>query len=312
MDNATESACKTFDIAPTDELAQGRLFKGFLQAKSVDLAARTVSGLASTINLDRDGDVVLPSAFRKDLKRFLATNAPFLAAHRHRAEDGAPTQIGWVMSARVTAAALECVFRYAITEAAEQWWRLASDAEGKGHAFSVGFLPRRALRGSVADALRAYPELADTFREAGLKGEDMVTVYTEAELLEISACPVPSNRQSLQLLSAKLFGMEDGDGAKAMEQLKALVVEAVESAISNPKSEIRNLLQAAIDNITSDLAVEIDRQFCELKSLLPDSVNPIEDASAREGSSGAGEAAAGKARAIEMRRAADALRGQTT
>ena len=309
MDNDPQTTVKTFDIAPTDELAQGRIVKGFLQAKTVNLAARTVDGIASTISLDRDGDVVLPSAFRKDLKRFLATNAPFLAAHRHRSDDGAPTQIGWVMTARVTATALECTFRYAVTEAAEQWWQLASDAEGKGHAFSVGFLPHRALRGSVADALRAYPELADTFREAGLKGEDMVTVYTEAELLEISACPVPSNRQSLQLLSAKLFGMDEGDGAKATDELKKLVAESLESAIRNPQSAIRSLLQAAIDNIVSDLAVELDRQFCEIKSLLPDIVNPNEDPSAREGSSGDDEAAAGKARAMDMRRAADALRG---
>jgi hypothetical protein len=293
------TACKTFDIAPTDELAQGRLVKGFLQSKSVKADARTVDGLASTISLDRDGDVILPAAFRKDVRRFLATNAPFLAAHKHRSEDGGPTQIGWVMDAKVTSTALQCTFKYAITDAAEQWWKLASDPDGKGHAFSVGFLPRQYITGTVADLIGQFPELADVFRAAGRKNEDRAVVYTQVELLEISACPVPSNRESLQLLSAKLFGM--ADGAKAVEQLKALVAEAVESAIRNPQSAIRNLL--------SDLAVEIDRQFSEIKALLPDNVNPQSCASAREEHAGDDDAAAGRSRALEMRRAADALRG---
>jgi hypothetical protein len=308
-DAGAVTGCKTVDIAASDELAQGRIVKGFLQSKSVNKDARTADGLASTISLDRDGDVILPSAFRKDLKRFLATNAPFLAAHRHRSEDGSPTQIGWVMTAKVTATALQCTFQYAITDAAEQWWKLASDPAGKGHAFSVGFVPRRAIRGSVADAVRAYPELADVFKEAGLKGDDMVTVYTEVELLEISACPVPSNRQSLQLLSAKLFGMEDG--AKATEELQKLIADSLESAIRNPQSAIRNLLQASIDNVISDFAVELDRQFAAVKSLLPDFVNPQADGSAREPAGEDDDAAAGKARAKDMRRAADALRGGT-
>ena len=310
LNNDPQTACKTFDIAPTDELAKDRLVKGFLQSKSVNMDARTVDGLASTISLDRDGDVILPAAFRKDVKRFLGTNAPFLAAHVHRSDDGTPTQIGWVMTAKVTATALQCTFQYALTDAAEQWWKIASDPAGKGHAFSVGFIPSRAMSGSVADAVRAYPELVDVFREAGLKAEDMVTVYTEVELLEISAVPVPSNRQSLQLLSAKLFDVEDGE--KATEELQKLMALAVESAISNPKSQIRNLLQAAIDNITTDLAIELDRQFAEIKSLLPDIVNPHTESSAREDLGEAGDAAAGKARALDMRRAADALLGRKT
>jgi len=307
MDNDPKSAVKTFAIAPTDELAQGCLLKGFIESKTVNLAARSVDGIASTINIDRDGDVILPAALARDLSRFLATNAPFLAAHRHRSEDGSPTQIGWVTRAAATPTDVRCTFQYAITDVAQEWWKLASDPAGKGHAFSIGFIPLKAVRGSAADAVKAYPELAAVVKAAHLRDGDPLTVYTELELLEISACPVPSNRQSLQLLSAKLFGLEDGDGAKATEQLKALVVEAVESAIRNPQSAISDLLQAAIDNLTSDLPVEIDRQFCELKSLLPDNVNPIGDGCAREPAAGDDDAAAAVARAMAMAKAADAF-----
>jgi len=302
MNNAPKTALKQVDIAPTDELAQGRIVKGFLQSKTVNADARTVDGLASTISLDRDGEVILPSAFRKDLKRFLGTNAPFLAAHRHRSDDGTPTQIGWVMDARVTATALQCTFKYASTDMGEQWWKLAADADGKGHAFSVGFIPRQYITGTVGDLVGQFPELADVFRQAGRKNEDRSVVYTQVELLEISACPVPSNRESLQLLSAKLFGMDDG--VKATEELRKLVAEAVESAFRPGAPG-----QSAIQNCFSDLAVEIDRQFSEIKVLLPDTVNPNAESSAREDSGDEDGAAADQARALDMRRAADALRG---
>ena len=315
-DNDPKTPVKTVDIDPSDELAQGRIVKGFLQGKTVDRDARTVDGLASTISLDRDGDVILPSAFRKDLKRFLASNAPFLAAHRHRSDDGTPTQIGWVMGGRVTATELRCTFKYAATDIGEQWWLLASDENGKGHAFSVGFIPRRYISGTVADAVRAYPELREVFRAAGRKDTDRVLVYTELELLEISGCPVPSNRDSLQLIAAKLFGKdgEGADGAKASDELRKLIAESVEQAIGGAfaeQSPARRILQAAIDNITTDLAVEIDRQISELRALMPDNVNPTGDGgqAARPPDAGDDDAAQGQKRA-RQREAADAFRGK--
>ena len=306
MNSDPKTTLKQVDIAPSDELAQGRLVKGFLQAKTVNADARTVEGLASTISLDRDGDVILPAAFRKDINRFLGTNAPFLAAHRHRSDDGTPTQIGWVMDARVTSTALQCTFKYATTDMGEQWWKLAADGSGKGHAFSVGFIPRQYITGTVADLVGQFPELADVFRQAGRKNEDRSVVYTQVELLEISACPVPSNRESLQLLG-KLFDSQvagEAGAAAAAKELEKLVASAVEAAIRNPQSAIRSLLQAAVDNIVADLAVELDRQFSEVKILLPDTVNPNAETSAREGLGEDDDAAAGKAGKLADQQAA--------
>ena len=303
MDNDSPTPVKTLDIDPSDDLAQGRIVKGLLQSKTVNLDARTVDGVASTINLDRDGEVILPSAFRRDLKRFLASNAPFLAAHQHRSDDGTPTQIGWVKAAKLSASELQCTFKYATTDIGEQWWLLASDPDGKGHAFSVGFIPRRYFTGTVTDAVAAYPELQEVFRAAGLKATDRILVYTELELLEISGCPVPSNRESLEIM-AKLFESDKarGDGAKAAKEIETLIAGAVESAILNcfaEKSQMRSLLQAAIDNITTDVAIELDRQVSELKALMPDNVNPTGDgcdANARQPDAGDDDAADGQLR----------------
>lgn len=300
--NDTKTPVKTVDIDPSDDRAQGRTVKGFLQGKTVNVDARTVDGVASTINLDRDGEVILPSAFRKDLKRFLASNAPFLAAHQHRSDDGTPTQIGWVKAGKLTASELRCTFKYSKTDIGEQWWLLASDPDGKGHAFSVGFIPRRYFTGTVTDAVAAYPELAEVFRAAGLKATDRILVYTELELLEISGCPVPSNRESLEIM-AKLFESDKAqvDGEQVAERLRKLIAESIEQAIRNPQSAIRNLL--------SELAVEIDRQFSELKALMPDNVNPNPTDSAREPEAGVDDAADGQLRA--QNEAADAFRNPT-
>jgi len=283
--NQPETTLQQVDIDPSKVGDFAGICKGFLTEKSANADDRTVRGVASTINVDRDGDVILPSAFRKDLKRFLATNAPFLAAHRHRSEDGQPTQIGWVIDGKVTAAALECTFKYALTEMGEQWWKLASDEGGKGHAFSVGFIPRRYVTGTVTDLVGSYPELADVFRQAGRKGEDRALVYTEVELLEISACPVPSNRESIQLMQKLAIreAMEGFDWTK-MEPVRLLegpdmtkvVSEAFESAIRNPQSAIRTYFDITTQELFNDLAVEIDRQLSEIRCLFPDVVNPGE------------------------------------
>lgn len=185
--------------------AQGRFIKGFSETKAVDLASRTVEGVASTIHLDRDGEVILPSAFGATMGKFLGGNAPLLAAHSHRTGDGDPTQIGWVMEMRIEREAVPCKFRFATSDAAEQWWKLASDAAGKGIAFSIGFRPIQWVYGTAAELARQFPELRKVFKEAGLADDARVRVYTQIELYEISAVPVPSNRESLQLRMAKAF-----------------------------------------------------------------------------------------------------------
>ena len=236
----------------------GRLAWG--RMKAIDRANRTATGVASTIELDRHGEVVLPSAFQKDLGRFLGSSAPFLAAHSHESASGSPTQIGWVMSGVLSADGLTCVFRYSDTPAAEQWWKLASDPSGKGHAFSIGFMPIAWASGQVKDLVREMPELAAPFGRAGLADDDRVRVWTEIELLEISAVPVPANRESL-LVMAKLFagGAGDSDIIPLAEAMEAAIDRAIAQTFGKRTEALQQLIVEHFDNLEETLGRVLTR-----------------------------------------------------
>ncbi|HUU90944.1 MAG TPA: hypothetical protein VM238_07015 [Phycisphaerae bacterium] len=265
-------------IPADSELAKDRFVKGY--TRSVNADARTVTGVASTIELDRDGEIILPAAFAKDWTRFLGSSAPFLGQHTHRSADAGPTQIGWVMSGRISADQVECLFRYAMTAIADEWWRLASDPAGKGHAFSIGFLPTKWVSGTVGELLREFPEIAEPVRRAGLETADRLRVYVEIELLEISAVAVPSNRQSLQQLAAKFFGQ--ADEAKAVDELKKLVGQAVAEQLADCP-EIKALAELKeipdqVDGILGRVLLAVNDALDLLKASAPDTINPSGDA----------------------------------
>lgn len=242
-------------VARDSDEATDRFIPGLAGAqKGVDAAERTVRGIASTIEIDRDGEAILPSAFSARMGKFIGSNAPFAAAHTHRASDGGPTQIGWVAEMAIEAERVPCTFRFATTALAEEWWKLAADPKGKGVAFSIGFYPVEFAWGTAEDLVRAYPELAAPFRRAALKASDRVRVYTEIELVEISAVMAPSNRQSLQLLAAKFFaaGGADAEAAqKAVDEIAAAVVRAVEakSATREDLAKLETNLAAIRDEV---------------------------------------------------------------
>jgi len=262
MDN-NQTGLETGTIERDSDEAQGRFIPGF--SKGVNLANRTVDGIASTINLDRDGEVILPAAFKTTMDKFLGGNAPLLAAHSHRTGDGDPTQIGWVMEMRIERESVPCKFRFATSDAAEQWWKLASDPDGKGIAFSIGFRPIQWVYGTAAELARKFPELRKVFREAGLADDARVRVFTEIELYEISAVPVPSNRESLQLRLAKAFENsaagegESGDqtaigefAAEVVSQLKSDIIDqftASQAEVRDAISELREIIMLSSDDL---------------------------------------------------------------
>lgn len=133
-----------------------------------------LTAVASTSVVDRDGEVILPSAFARHLDRYLA-NPVILAAHTHRSADGMPTILGSATRVAIESNALVFDMTFARTPLAEQWRSLYED--GHARAFSVGFIP-----------------LAGEWKE---QAEGNVYVWTEVELLEISAVPVPANPEAL-------------------------------------------------------------------------------------------------------------------
>lgn len=264
-DNTTTTGLETGIVARDSKDAQGRFVKGF--TKAVDVANRTIDGVASTINLDRHGEVILPSAVGARADDFLKSNAPFLAAHSHRAGDAGPTQIGWVTDLKVDAGKVACQFRFGVTGVAEEWWKLASDSGGKGIAFSIGFYPIRWVFGSVADLVKEFPELKKVFRRAGLADTDRVRVYTEIELVEISAVPCPANRESVQVLMAKFFDTEHAEGAERSENGDEDAVAFIGAMAAAVAGKIEDTLDEKIGCLES-LRFDVEESLEEIKMLL--------------------------------------------
>lgn len=131
-----------------------------------------LSAVASTGTLDRDGEIVAPSAFLLHLDRY-RKNPVILAAHTHRSADGRPTIIGSADRVEVKDGALEFDMRFSGTAVGQEWKKLFD--EGHARAFSIGFIPKA---GAFDKARGAY-------------------VWTEVELLEISAVAVPANPEAL-------------------------------------------------------------------------------------------------------------------
>ncbi len=156
-------------------------FPALLSVKSIDKQARRITAIASTGNLDRDGEIIEPEAFRESLPIFMK-NPIVLAAHQHRLDDGRSSVVANVISASVTSAGLEIIMQFHdVTGLAEEYWQLYSKKIQK--ALSVGYI---SLEGSYEQ-----------------RNGKSVFVHTKVELLEISLCTVPSNREALSKSSQR-------------------------------------------------------------------------------------------------------------
>ena len=148
----------------------------FGYVKAVNQKDRTLDVVASTGDIDRDGEIILPSAFTENLDSF-RINPCILACHQHRLESGESPVIGSAIPESIVISEKDLRFkmRFADTTLAENYWKLYRDGHMK--AFSVGYMP---LKGETRE----------------IKSR-RVFVHTEVELLEVSAVPVGSNRAAL-------------------------------------------------------------------------------------------------------------------
>jgi len=203
----------------------------FARVNQINDADRTIQAVASTGDIDRDGEIILPSAFIESLHAFRA-NPVILATHQHRLSTGSSPVIGSAVPESITVAENAVTFkmRFADTPLGSEYWQLYKDRHMR--AFSIGFIPLEA----------EYQKL---------KGKSSpVFVHTKIELLEISAVPVPSNRNAL----ARAKGFFEG------EDVKELVTTALR--------ESQEHVQRHLDGCFGDLAARLNEQFEDIKSLL--------------------------------------------
>lgn len=144
---------------------------------TLNKAADKYTIVASTSTPDRDDEIILPTAFT-NLKSFLATNPVILWAH-----DYSKAPIGKAVGGEITDKELMLNIEFAKTDFGQEVKYLYDNKFM--NSFSVGFIPKTWDR-----------------------DPDGRLVFTEVELLETSAVPVPANAQANILRSAKSAGVD--------------------------------------------------------------------------------------------------------
>ncbi len=213
----------------------------FAKVKRINEQERTLDAIASTSDLDRDKDIILPSAFEKSLKAF-RDNPVILACHQHRLPTGNSPVIGSAIpeSIKIEETKVTFTMRFAGTPLGEEYWQLYRDKHMR--AFSVGFIPIE-------------------FEDKKDEKLGWIRTYTKIELLEISAVPVPSNRRAL----ARAKGFFEND------DIKDAVTEAVKQLLSEHSSnttkeilELKSFIENELDEVKTLLIADRDRFADEL------------------------------------------------
>jgi phage head maturation protease len=198
------------------------------QFKGRDEEKREITALASTPSLDRDKEIIRSDAW--DLTSF--KKHPVLVL----VHDWAKLWLGKITEITPTSDGLFFRAVFAKTAAAEEAWALIRDTGIA--AFSVSFLPIESDNVLVRNLTLTERKQAIA---AGMTLDNSVRVYTRAELMEISLCSLPSNRESL-LLSWKAL-------AKSVELRAALD----EITIEGPPPPSREALAAEVRELRAKM-----------------------------------------------------------
>ena len=157
-----------------------KIFKSYrAETKSVDDKEGYIKAIVSTEAVDRDGEIILSSAWRKTIGDFMK-HPVVISSHDY---NDLTKQLGEWVSLEVTDNGLEGVAKYYINKGnAEADWGYELAKQGKS-AYSVGFMAYDYMEGNGEDNAKR--------------------TYTDVELLEISQVTIPSNRDSLVTMRSK-------------------------------------------------------------------------------------------------------------
>ena len=155
--------------------------------RAIDDATGAVTAYASTINVDRYGEIVMPSAFEKTLASYLRTGTHLWAHDPSKMEN----LLGRAVGGTIDSLGLLMTFEYDLEEpeGAKAFHKIKKRIL---NSYSVGFY---ALAWTRAKDLDKYPDVKGELAGVDLTGVDVI--FTEVELFEISLCAVPANRESL-------------------------------------------------------------------------------------------------------------------
>jgi len=216
-------------------------FPALLSIKSIDEKSRRITAIASTGDIDRYDEIILPEAFRESLPVFMK-NPVVLAAHQNRLSDGTSPVVANIVSANITTKGLEVIIEFHnITRLAEEYWQLYS--QKKQRALSVGFKP-----------LEGGSEI--------INGKS-VYVHRKVELLEVSCVPIGANPNALSkskqrkadFIAAKIA---ERQLEKDSEEFAELILSDDLTALGIPDAEDDEYELSGESLDTADLELETD------------------------------------------------------
>jgi HK97 family phage prohead protease len=160
-----------------------KVYKSYrAETKAIDGQEGYIKAIVSTEAIDRDGEVILMSAWGDTLNEFLK-HPVLLSSHDY---NDLTKQLGEWVDLKVTENGLEGIARYYINKGnPEADWGYELAKAGKS-AYSVGFMSNDYVEGGTTQ-----------------DGNEPKRTYTDVELLEISQVSVPSNRESLVAMRSK-------------------------------------------------------------------------------------------------------------
>lgn len=209
----TEEACGKSANAPAT-----KVFKSYrAETKAVEDQDGYIKAIVSTEAVDRDGEVILSSAWRKTIDDFMK-HPVLISSHDY---NDLTKQLGEWVSLEVTDEGLVGVAKYYINMGnKEADWGYQLAKEGKS-AYSVGFMAYDFLEGNGEDNAKR--------------------TYTDVELLEISQVTIPSNRDSLVTMRSK------GLNPVAEEIAKELYGETINKQVPEPPKYIKDNAKRGLD-----------------------------------------------------------------
>ena len=220
------------------DVEDSRSLKMLVTENGISEKDASLFAFASTGDVDRDNEIIDPGAFTETLQEY-RKNPVVLWAHQHF-----NPPIGKSLSEQVRDDGLIFQPQFAVKEnpQAALVWGLYKG--GYLNAFSVGFIPG------------VYEE-----RESK---DAMVRVYTQVELLEVSAVPVPSNRGALALRS--ITGMNDLRTLAQKELIEALTKYDIEMAKSTARAaEQKRAEIIGMINKNKELVMQLQKSINEVR-----------------------------------------------
>ena len=241
-----------------------------IEIREVNADDRSIVHYASTKSPDSYGTVILPDAF--NMARF-SKNPIVLWAHNHR-----DLPVGKSIWQKADDNGLLVKTQFANTDFAQEVFQLFRDGDLKG--WSIGFMPKN----YCWDDSKEFEELVKQWQLAD-SGFDLI--YTEVELFEYSAVPIPANPDSLtnalregrihsdvlQRDLGKMLEMDSDDSSQSvligMDELEKNMTELndnVEELTSKQNEKIEQL-ETDLRKLISDLTSKITSLTRTVKAL---------------------------------------------